>query len=112
MKRLHVYIAHRLTSPDRNANIEAAGRIMAELADRLPIVPYASWITLVRYWDESKREKGLAIDLAQISRCDELWLTGPELSPGMSIEAQGAECVRNYIGLTVDEIVEWWQNQT
>lgn len=111
----HVYIAHRLTSPDRDANIEAAGRLMAALADRLPIVPHCSWITLARYWDESKREKGLAIDLAQIARCDELWLTGPEVSSGMRVESEGANAARvpqfNYVGLTVDEIVDQWERR-
>jgi hypothetical protein len=49
----HVYFAHRLGGgPNRLDNIEAAGRLMCELADRLPIVPAASWMTLARYWDE------------------------------------------------------------
>lgn len=111
----HVYIAYRLTSPDRAANIEAAGRLLCELADRLPIVPYASWLTLARYWDESMRNKGLTIDRAQISRCDELWHTGPELSGGMLAEGGFATefdvDVVNHVGRTVDEIVAWWRER-
>jgi len=115
--RCHVYIAHRL-GPDpvlRAANIEAAGKLMAELADRLPIVPHASWMTLARYWSEEKREKGLAIDFAQIERCDVLWCVGPELSPGMKLEAAHATTrsipVVDFTGWSPDEIVEWWESR-
>jgi hypothetical protein len=110
----HIYFAHRLGSDPvrRLDNIEAAGRLMCELADRLPIVPTASWITLARYWDETKREKGLALDFAQIARCDELWLVGLELSPGMKLEAAHATTlfvpVFDLVGRSTNEIVEWW----
>ena len=110
---IHVYIAHRLGGgPNRLDNIEAASQLMCELADRLPIVPTASWITLARYWDETKREKGLALDFAQIARCDELWLVGLELSPGMKLEAAHATTlfvpVFDLVGRSTNEIVEWW----
>jgi hypothetical protein len=111
---IHVYFAHRLgNGPGRLDNIEAAGRLLCELADRLPIVPVASWVTLARYWPETKREKGLAIDFAQITRCDELWLVGPELSPGMKLEAAHATEVRvpsfDLVGRSADDIVTWWR---
>lgn len=107
----HVYFAHRLgNGPNRLDNIEAAGRLVCDLADRLPIVPVASWLTLARYWPETKREKGLAIDFAQIARCDELWLVGPELSPGMKLEAEHAAKVgvpiTDFVGCGVNEIVK------
>lgn len=115
---IHVYFAHRLGHDPvlRLANIEAAGRLMCELADRLPIVPAASWLTLARYWDETKREKGLTIDFAQITRCDELWHVGPELSAGMKLEAAHAAkmdvAVRDLVGRSADEIVERWPHFT
>lgn len=109
---IHVYIAHRLSGPNRDENIDAAGRLMAELAARLPIIPVGSWITLTRYWDESRRERGLAIDREQISRVDEFWMLGPGVSSGMRFEAG---CAKDFgkpqfdlTGMTVDEIVEWW----
>jgi|GEM_PF-3489029 len=108
-ERLHVYIAHRLSSPDRAANIEAAGKLVADLSERLPIVPHCSWIILARYWDEGKRYLGLDIDRAQISRVDELWYTGPEMSSGMQLEGGWATQDRkptiDMTGMSVDEIV-------
>jgi hypothetical protein len=110
----HVYIAHRLAG-NVALNISSAGIFMSELADRLPIVPYGSWITLCRYWDESKREKGLEIDKQQISRVDELWCVGNQkgLSGGMTIESDHAKTIGKPVfdltGMTVDEIVEWWK---
>jgi hypothetical protein len=113
---IHVYLAHRLTAPTRaqiDANIEAAGHLMAELADRIPIMPAGSWMTLTRYWDESKREKGLAIDREQISRVDEFWMLGPEISSGMRFEAECAEKFRKPIfdltRMSVNEIEKWWE---
>lgn len=115
---IHVYFAHCLSAPTREemlANIEAAGRLMTEVIDRLPIVPYASWMTFARYWDESKREKGLAIDRLQISRCDEVWHTGPRLSSGMADESEYAfefnKPIHNVIGMDVDRIVKWWRHE-
>lgn len=111
----HIYIAHRLSGSNHATNIESASKLMADLADKLPIVPYGSWMILTRYWDESKRDKGLEIDKHQISRVDELWCVGAEkgLSEGMLIEAAyAATCgkmVADLTGMTVDEIVEWWK---
>ena len=36
------------------------------------------------------RETGLAIDFEIIERCDELWLCGRRVSPGMKLEATHA----------------------
>ena len=111
----HVYIAHRLAGPNKDTNIESASKLMCDLADRLPIVPYGSWMILTRYWDESKREKGLEIDKQQISRVDEMWCVGAEkgLSAGMTIESDHAKAcgkvVFDLTGMTVDQIVEWWK---
>ena len=77
---IQVYIAHRLGSDPvlRADNIEIAGRRMCELADRLHIVPAASWLTLARYWPETKRENA----------------------------AEWGVLVVDLVGLTMDEIVE------
>jgi hypothetical protein len=113
---IHVYIAHRLSGPNRAENIEAAGRLMAALADKLPIVPVGSWITLARYWPETMREKGLAIDREQISRCDEFWMTGPEITSGMRFEGECAETFKkatfDLTNMTADAIEQWWKTRT
>jgi hypothetical protein len=36
------------------------------------------------------RERGLACDLAQVARCDEVWLVGGRVSSGMRHEADHA----------------------
>jgi hypothetical protein len=36
------------------------------------------------------RDLGLACDFALIERCDELWLVGGRVSPGMALEAEHA----------------------
>lgn len=36
------------------------------------------------------REWGLSCDKAHIERCDEVWLVGPRVSPGMALERQHA----------------------
>jgi hypothetical protein len=86
----HVYIAHPLgNGPNREANRARAGRCLAWAATQ-GVIPVASWITLTGVWAETKgnREAGLALDLAQLARCDQLWTFGD--SPGVRIERDRA----------------------
>lgn len=86
-----VYIAHPLgDGPDRAHNIRNAARWCAYFAARHAIAPVAPWIVLASVWDESRRHLGLRIDLALVARCDELWLCGGRISPGMQLEADHA----------------------
>jgi hypothetical protein len=87
-----VYIAHPLGQGEERAkNIERASKWVAWAALR-GVCPMASWIILAGQWPETDmyRKLGLAIDLTQIERCDELWLCGPRVSPGMAIERDHA----------------------
>ncbi len=87
-----VYIAHPLgAGSDREANRARAARWVAWAGER-SICPMASWIILSGEWAETpgNRERGLAIDFAQIERCDEVWLCGPFVSKGMALEADYA----------------------
>jgi hypothetical protein len=106
----HVYFAHKFGADP--ANLEAAVTLMCSVVERIPVVPVAAWMTLVRRWDESKRERGLRVDKAQILRCHEFWQIGPELSPGMILETSFAASAgvraHNLIGWSADQIVEWW----
>ncbi|HEY3495495.1 MAG TPA: hypothetical protein VGK73_12450 [Polyangiaceae bacterium] len=93
MKHRVVYIAHRLNSPTREGiekNRADASKWVGWLAREFDIAPIADWIVLTGQWDESLRERGLAIDLALIERADEVWLVGPRVSEDMSIEAAHA----------------------
>lgn len=89
-----VYIAHPLgAASDRAENIERASRWFAWAAMVPGLIPVASWITLARYWPETdaNRERGMLIDKQLIARCDEVWLCGPRISPGMRQEADHAK---------------------
>lgn len=87
-----VYIAHRLTSNTREgieenrrkASLWAAWAAVAE-----GVSPICSWIVLTGILPETPemRAIGLALDCAQVERCDEVWLVGGVVSGGMRIEA-------------------------
>jgi hypothetical protein len=87
-----IYIAHPLgQGADREHNRLNAMLWCASLAEGFGIAPIADWIVLSGVWDESRRDLGMAIDMALIRRCDELWLCGGRISPGMAIEKAHAE---------------------
>ncbi len=87
-----VYIAHPLgAGPDREANRSRAARWVAWAAAAHSVAPIADWIILSGEWSEDMRELGLAIDCALVERCDEVWLVGGRVSPGMQIEAARAK---------------------
>lgn len=89
-----VYIAHPLGSSsneERERNRANAARWCAWAAMTEGVAPVADWIVLSGVLSEEEgRERGLVIDCALIERCDEIWLTGGRISPGMSIELDHA----------------------
>lgn len=93
--RLLCYVAHPLgAGQDREHNRRAAAQILCALQESHPEKVFvASWITLASVWPESThyRDIGIAADLALIDHCQELWLTGPRISPGMRAELEHAE---------------------
>ncbi len=88
-----VYMAHPV-SGDVKGNIERAKRWVRYIEERFPeIAVVASWITECEIWDDDdpeQRAAGFRRDLAILSRCDELWLTGSHVSTGMGIERSHA----------------------
>jgi len=101
MKKI-VYIAHCLgDGPDRAANCARASKWVAWAADQ-GVAPVCTWIVLAGQWSEQRREEGLAIDCALIGRCDEVWLCGPRVSPGMNVEASHAKKVGVPVYVLVD----------
>ena len=88
------YIAHPLGhGEDRERNRANAQKWCAYLAEHHGIAPVADWILLSGEWTEDKRELGLTIDKALIERCDEVWMVGGRVSPGMQIEADHARAL-------------------
>ena len=109
-----VYVAHPLgAGPDRERNRANAAKWCGELGRQFRVSVVADWITLSGQWDEETgRELGLRCDLALIARCDEIWLTGGRVSPGMGVELAEAvrlgKVVRDFtaLGYEVPELIE------
>ena len=89
-----VYIAHPLGKDpkERELNRVRASKWVAWAGEQ-GVCPMASWIILSGEWPETDeyRALGLAMDFAQIRRCDEVWLCGSHVSPGMGLEAEYAK---------------------
>lgn len=90
-----VYVAAPLTADTREgieANRKAAARWVAFLALHFEIAPECSWLVLTGELEETpdNRARGLAIDLALVERCDELWMVGGRVSGGMKLESDHA----------------------
>ena len=84
---LQVYVAHPYGGDPENR--KAAAKWVAFFA-RLGFAPTATWIVLTGEWDESLRDRGLAIDCEHISRSDVVVQVGPHISEGMAKEAEHA----------------------
>lgn len=110
-KKLVIYIAHPLGADEaREANRARASRWVAWAALHHSVAPVATWITLAGEWSECAelRYRGLDIDCALIERCDEVWLVGGRISPGMQIEADldlagSLTSVRERVGNAIPE---------
>lgn len=103
-----IYVAHPLGAEvDREENRSKASRWVAFVGE-LGYAPVADWIILSGQWDETHRHRGLAIDFALIQRCDEVWLFGPRVSPGMQLEKEYAQThgiiTRNFTDKTPEAI--------
>lgn len=91
-----VYLAHCLSAhlrEDIDANRAAAAAAWGAFVSKFfKVAVSADWIWLSGVLSETQenREWGLACDKAQIERCDELWMVGPRVSGGMTIEGQHA----------------------
>lgn len=87
-----VYVAHPLGGGvDRGANLSRAARWVAWAALQ-GVAPVADWILIALHLPETPehRARGLAVDLVLVARCDEVWLVGGRVSPGMAQEANEA----------------------
>jgi hypothetical protein len=86
-----VYLAHPLSGDiERNRANAARWVAWATVVHRVAVV--ADWITLSGQLSEAEgRELGLECDKALIERCDEIWLVGGRVSPGMLLELEHAK---------------------
>jgi hypothetical protein len=90
-----VYIAAPLSADTREGieeNRARASRWAAWAAVVRGVSPSCSWVVLTGVLEETpeNRERGLACDLAQIERVDQVWLVGGRVSSGMALEAAHA----------------------
>jgi hypothetical protein len=88
------YMAHPLgaDAATREANRQRAQRWYKWIIDTFDVAVCADWIIGSGLWDERQecRDYGLAMDVAIVSKCDEIWLVGGRISPGMQTELQHA----------------------
>jgi len=57
----------------------------------IPLAPHLHYPQFMDDSDLHERELGLLFDLALLTRCDELWVFGSRVSPGMSGEISKAK---------------------
>lgn len=75
-------------------NLDRARRWYRQLSLAFPSVAFlAPWVLNCECFEDtdSYRRAGIARNCEIIRRCDELWLVGPRVSPGMVVEAEFAE---------------------
>ena len=77
---MRVYIAHPYRGLPENRE-RAALYFMRAAA--LGFEPVAPWLIVTAHWGEERRAEGMAINLNAVRACDQIWLCGPEVSPGM-----------------------------
>lgn len=87
-----VYMAHPLgVEPQRSENLDRALQwYLWILNHRRDVAVVADWIIVASMVGEEHRARGLAMDLALVERCDEIWLVGGRISPGMQTELDHA----------------------
>lgn len=76
------------------ANLERAKRWYRWIVKTFNVSVVADWIVCCEVFDDASladRSHGLDMDIAQIERCDELWLVGGVISSGMHTEREAAE---------------------
>ena len=107
-----VCLGHALSAPtpeDMEANRRRAATWATWISVTFQVAVSADWIWLCGQLAETSANRawGLACDKAQIERCDELWMVGHRVQPGMELELQHARACRvrsfDLTGLPMDE---------
>lgn len=94
MTRRICYVAHPVgVEPERTENLERTRRWLRYLIAIYPDRAFAlPWLPYCQVLDETpvNRARGIADDLAMLVRCDEIFLVGGRVSPGMAAEVDVA----------------------
>ena len=86
-----VYIASPYAGNVKENTEAAKGYCRAALEEGVvPIAPHLLYPQFLEDSDPAERNLGLRAGLELLARCEELWVCGPEISPGMSREIQFA----------------------
>ncbi len=93
-----VYLAsplrgNQLSRETYEKNIRQAVRY-CEMACSLGVIAFAPHLYFPQFFSDTvkeEREKGLAMGLAMLEKCEELWVMGKEISPGMRREIAQAK---------------------
>lgn len=101
-----VYMAHPYSGSAANL---ARARVWYEHFMRTyDVAIIADWIItseVLNDADPEDRARGIVADLTLIKLCDEVWLCGPNVSPGMRAEAEAActagVTVRDFTGVDI-----------
>jgi hypothetical protein len=84
-----VYMAHPIGG-DPEGNLARARRWMRWILDHYPMVavcvPWLPYVEVLDDYDPEHRDRGVRDDLEILKRCDEVWLVGDRVSPGMEAE--------------------------
>ena len=86
-----VYIASPYAGDIPN-NVERAKEYCKQALEQgvVPVAPHLLYPQFLEDSDPAERNLGLRAGLELLARCEELWVCGPEISPGMSREIQFA----------------------
>ncbi len=86
-----IYLAHPYGG--KPENLERAMRWVRWVEETQAVAVNANWIIECLVWDDANPEEraaGLARDIANIRRCDEIWAVGGRISDGMKVELAAA----------------------
>lgn len=80
---------------DTEANVALARRISAALVarGRIPIAPHLLLPQFMNDTDPEQRELAMFMNRIVLSKCEEVWLYAPRVSPGMRDEAYWAHAI-------------------
>ena len=87
-----VYIASPYAGDIPN-NVERAKEYCKQALEQgvIPIAPHLLYPQFLKDSDPAERSLGLRAGLELLARCEEMWIFGEEISPGMSREIQFAQ---------------------
>ena len=102
------FLSHPV-SGDVAGNLSRARRWLAHLQKAHPERAFiAPWILSIELGeddaDPAQREAGITRSCLIASRCDELWLCGPRVTPGMQLELESWSRTHLYEGLHLEHI--------